>query len=180
MANSEKETRLNVLFSGLGPSDRVNLLAGGLSGIAAMTVTHPLERVKMMRMFGMKEIANKNLISSIFTMLRSHGLGSILRGNKASCIREFPGAATMFYFYEKFKSVLIPHKSSEDPDLPYRVISGAFAGMISSTLTYSLDPVKAIMASDFEGKYGSMSEIIRNIYKKNGFRGFYQGYTATI
>lgn len=158
----------------------MNLLAGGLSGMAAMTATHPLERVKMMRIVGVKEIAGKNILSSIFTMVKLKGIKSILRGNKASWVREFPGAGLMFYFYEKFKSILIPKKGSNDSDLPYRVMSGAWAGMLSSTITYALDPVKAVMASDFDGKYGSMTNVLKNIYKKNGLKGFYHGYTATL
>lgn len=86
----------------------------------------------------------------------------------------------MFYFYETFKQIASKYKRPNDPELPYHVISGACAGMLSSTLTYGLDPVKALMASDYEGRYGNIREICRNIYRKNGLKGFYHGYAATI
>lgn len=164
----------------LGSKDRVNLFAGGIAGIWAMTATHPLERVKLMRIFGVKEIAGKNFLNSIFILARTKGVLSIFRGNAASWIREFPGAGLMFYFYETFKQLSLSYKKPEDSELPYKVMSGAWAGMLSSTLTYGLDPVKALMASDYEGRYGGIREIVRSIYQKNGLKGFYHGYTATI
>lgn len=166
--------------SNLGTKDKVHLLSGGIAGIWAMTATHPLERVKMMRIFGVKEFAHHNFLNSIIIMARTKGLKSIFRGNAPSWIREFPGAGLMFYFYESFKVLSTKYKKPEHPELPYRVVSGACAGMLSSTLTYWLDPVKALMASDYEGKYGGIREIVKNIYNKNGLKGFYHGYTATI
>ena len=109
----------------LGPSETVNFVSGGLAGICAMTATHPLERVKMMRIFGIKDFQNQSFLSSIRTMARNKGTLSIFRGNMASVIREFPGAGLMFYFYEHFKSISSKHKRPGDPDLPYRVMSGA-------------------------------------------------------
>jgi hypothetical protein len=95
-------------------------------------------------------------------------------------VREFPGAGLMFFFYEKFKTISYQYKRPGDSELPYRALSGACAGMISSTLTYGLDPVKALMSGDYEGKVGSAKTVINNIYKNNGLKGFYHGYTATI
>ena len=86
----------------------------------------------------------------------------------------------MFYFYEKFKSILLPYKRPNESDLRYRVISGAGAGIISNSVTYFLDPVKATMSSDFEGKAGSITDILSKIYSKKGIRGFYQGWGATM
>lgn len=86
----------------------------------------------------------------------------------------------MFYFYETFKELSLSYKKPGESDHPYKVMSGACAGMLSSTLTYGLDPVKALMASDYEGRYGGIREIVKNIYQKNGLKGFYHGYTATI
>ena len=67
-----------------------------------------------------------------------------------------------------------------DSDLPVRAVSGALAGIISSTITYSLDPVKTVMSADYENKAGNIRNILRNIYRKDGFRGFYHGYAATM
>lgn len=145
-----------------------------------MTATHPLERVKMMRIFGVKEIANKNFLQSIRKIARSKGITSVFRGNKVSCIREFPGAGLMFYFYERFKSIFVNNSHSNTLNLSNRVLSGAMAGMLTSTITYPLDPVKAIMASDYEGNAGSITQILLRIYRNNGIQGFYHGYSATI
>ena len=160
--------------------DKTNLVSGGVAGIWAMTATHPLERVKMMRIFKIKGFTNQNIFNSISIIARNKGLFSVFRGNAASCIREFPGAGLMFYFYERFKTTLTKNKDPNHPDLPYRVASGAMAGMISTTLTYSLDPVKAVMAGDYKEKAGNIRTIVKNIYLRNGFKGFYHGYTATI
>lgn len=86
----------------------------------------------------------------------------------------------MFYFYERFKTLMANNTKYNDSDLPVRAVSGALAGIISSTITYSLDPVKTIMSADYENKAGSIRNILRNIYRKDGFRGFYHGYAATM
>lgn len=166
--------------SNLGSSEKVNLLSGGIAGIWAMTATHPLERVKMMRVFGIKDLVGQNLFQSVVTIARNKGTLAIFRGNLASWIREFPGAGLMFYFYERFKPLALEYKHPSAPELPYRVASGALAGVLSSTLTYGLDPVKALMASDYENKAGRMRDVIRTIYRKNGLSGFYHGYAPTI
>jgi len=113
-------------------------------------------------------------------MARNKGPKALFRGNMISCIREFPGSGLMFYFYERFKTEFTKNKDPKVSDLPYRVASGAWAGMLSSTITYSLDPIKALMAGDYEGKAGNIRKIIRKIYRKNGLKGFYHGYTATM
>lgn len=160
--------------------DTRNLISGGISGICAMTVTHPLERVKMMRILAIREITGKNLLASIYKIARLKGIRSLFRGNAISCLREFPGAGLMFYFYERFKNILTENKNPEDPDLSYRILSGAIAGFLSSTITYGLDPVKTIMAGDLDGRAGSIRDILRNTYRKDGVRGFYHGYMATM
>lgn len=133
-----------------------------------------------MRIFGIKEFVNQNFINSIRIIARNKGVLAIFRGNLASCIREFPGAGLMFFFYEKFKKITYQYKRPGDSELPYRAVSGACAGMLSSTFTYGLDPVKALMSGDYEEKVGGIRNVVKNIYKKNGLKGFYHGYTATL
>mmetsp|Transcript_12636 Transcript_12636/g.12683 ORF Transcript_12636/g.12683 Transcript_12636/m.12683 type:complete len:190 (-) Transcript_12636:193-762(-) len=145
-----------------------------------MTATHPLERIKMMRILGVQEIAGKSLLRSIYKIAQTKGIHSIFRGSAVSCIREFPGAGLMFFFYERFKSTLMDNKKPEDPEFPVHVLSGAMAGFMSSTITYVLDPVKTTMAGDFDGKAGNIRTILRNTYRKDGLRGLYHGYTATM
>jgi solute carrier family 25 protein 42 len=116
----------------------------------------------------------------MYTLIKTNGALSLLRGNSASCVREFPNAALMFYFYETFKTYSLKYKRPDESDLKYRVMSGATAGIMSNSMTYFLDPVKAVMASDFEGKQGSMFQIMRRIYNKNGLKGFTHGYAATM
>ena len=86
----------------------------------------------------------------------------------------------MFYFYETFKNYSLKYKKVDEPDLIYRVMSGACAGVLSNTMTYFLDPVKAVMASDFEAKSGNFFQSISKIYRQNGLKGFTHGYAATM
>lgn len=72
---------------------KIDLISGGVAGVCSITLTHPLERVKLMRLFGTKEIVGKNIVNSIITLVKVKGVSSVLRGNGASCIREFPNAA---------------------------------------------------------------------------------------
>jgi len=96
--------------------------------------------------------------------MRAKGIPALFRGNGVACLRECPGAALTFLFYEKFKAFVIPANKNES-DFHYRVVSGATAGIIANTITYPLDPIKTVMISDFESKYGNMIEVTKNIYK---------------
>lgn len=84
----------------------------------------------------------------------------------------------MFYFYERFKQLLSSDK--DEPELFQRILSGASAGAIANTLTYPMDPIKAIMSSDFDGKLGGIGNVCKTIYMRSGLAGFYHGWTATM
>ena len=156
-----------------------HLLTGGLSGMTALTVTHPLERIKMMRIFRVREIAGQSLFRSIITVLRTKGVLSLYRGNRVSCIREFPCSGLMFFLYETLKSRLA-YWPNWEPELSHRILSGATAGIIANTVTYPLDPIKALISSDLNGELGGIYRVWKNIYLRSGIAGFYHGWTATM
>ena len=157
----------------------MHMITGGLSGMAALTVTHPLERIKMMRIFRVREIAGQNLLRSIITVLKTKGIFSLYRGNRVSCIREFPCSGLMFFLYETFKSKLAFCPNWE-PELSHRICSGAAAGIIANTVTYPLDPIKALISSDLNGELGGIYKVCKSIYYRSGIAGFYHGWTATM
>ena len=159
---------------------KVNLVSGGIAGLISISCTHPLERVKLMRIWGVDAIVNQSIPRSLVTLVRSQGPFALLRGNSASVVREIPMASLMFFFYEKFKAMSMKYKQPNDPDLPYRVVSGMWAGIISNTVIYFLDPVKATMASDFDGKAGNMFNILARRYRKSGLIGYTKGWSAAM
>ena len=72
------------------------------------------------------------------------------------------------------------------PDLPYHpsaaassFISGAFAGTVATTATYPLDLLRTRFAAQGKERvYASLRSGIKEIYEKEGIRGFFQGLTA--
>jgi hypothetical protein len=72
------------LKGNLGPRDKVNFISGGIAGVTGMTITHPLERVKMMKIFGVKEVISRNFIQSIYFIAKTRGFKEIYRGNRVS------------------------------------------------------------------------------------------------
>ena len=143
----------------------LNLCSGYIAGLISIICVHPVERVKMMRIFGVKDVQNKSMLRSIHAIVKKKGFRGLFRGCPIYCVQQSNNAAIMFYTYERMKQAIVQVK----PDLhefQYRFLSGTFAGMTAATCVYYMSPIKVVMVSDISGRTGSISQIARKIYRK--------------
>jgi hypothetical protein len=84
-----------------------DLMAGGISGIFAKTVSAPVDRVKLLlqTQFINKALTTpyKGPIDCVLRVHREQGLLSFWRGNLANIYRYFPNQAMNFAFKDRYK-----------------------------------------------------------------------------
>jgi solute carrier family 25 phosphate transporter 23/24/25/41 len=128
------------------------LLAGGIAGAAARTITAPLDRVKILmqtqRLSG-NGAADKytSLWQALFRVAREDGIKGYWRGNLANCIRVVPYSATQFVTFEHLKSISFANFL---PTIMQRLTYGALAGMAASFVTHPLDVIRLRLAVEPE------------------------------
>ena len=145
----------------------INLVSGGIAGMCAVSATHPLERMKLIKILGINQGETQGgVLGQIYKSTRTHGLRNQFRGNSVSVCREIPKAALTFYLYETFKSQFSGSSKTGDLDLKTRVLSGASAGIIANSVMYLLDPVRTVMTSDVNGRLGSLTQVMKHMYRR--------------
>ena len=124
------------------------LLAGGIAGAAARTITAPLDRVKiLMQTQRLSSSGASDKYTSLWQALarvaREDGIKGYWRGNFANCIRVVPYSATQFVTFEHLKNI-----SFVDflPSIIQRLTYGALAGMAASFVTHPLDVIRLRLA----------------------------------
>lgn len=111
---------------------------------------------------------------------------SVRRGNLSNVIRYFPTQALNFAFKDNYKQ-LFQHWDAKTDFWKFfagNLASGGAAGATSLLFVYPLDFARTRMAVDVgKGKdrqFTGLAQCISSIYKKDGFRGVYQGFNISV
>jgi solute carrier family 25 phosphate transporter 23/24/25/41 len=128
------------------------LLAGGIAGAAARTITAPLDRVKiLMQTQRISAAGGSDKYTSLWQALsrvaREDGIKGYWRGNLANCIRVVPYSATQFVTFEHLKHISF---AGFLPPIMQRLSYGAMAGMAASLVTHPLDVIRLRLAVEPE------------------------------
>ena len=83
------------------------LISGSVAGIISRTLTHPLERLRILQQTG-NAFGQKGIVSSIKHMYRHEGITGLFRGNGVNVMVQAPFTALEFYFYDKYTNNLFP------------------------------------------------------------------------
>ncbi|CAB3370087.1 Hypothetical predicted protein [Cloeon dipterum] len=95
--------------------------------------------------------------------------------------RIIPYAAIQFSAHEQWKQVLgVDQDKVRKTSSWRRFLSGSLAGVTSQSLTYPLDMARARMAVTQKEQYSSISHMFVRIWREEGPRTLYRGYSATI
>lgn len=88
-----------------------DLIAGGVSGIVAKTISAPIERVKLLlqtqRINTKLVVQYTGPINCITRLYKEEGIFSLWRGNLANVYRYFPSQAISFAFKDKYKEMML-------------------------------------------------------------------------
>ena len=156
--------------------------AGFFSAIPMSLVSAPFERVKvLLQAQGQKTLRQSKKYSGGFDVLRrlyrQGGIRSIYKGAALTFARDGPDSAAYFATYEYCKKRLTP-KDIEGKNGSLSLlavgISGATAGVVMIIPLFPIDIVKSRLQNAQEGKL-AIQEIISELYKHGGLKGFYPG-----
>jgi solute carrier family 25 (adenine nucleotide translocator) protein 4/5/6/31 len=169
----------------------LDFFSGGISGIAAKTVSAPMERVKLLlQTQGTNErLATKyNGIGDCITRIyREEGVKAFWRGNMANIIRYFPTQALNFSIKDHIQTIFPQVDRNLNPYyfVGKNLLAGGLAGSITSLIVYPLDFARTRLGVDVgkganERQFTGVKDCISKTYKNEGLKGLYRGVGASV
>jgi len=170
-------------------------MVGAIMGGVAHTIVAPVERAKLllqtqdsnMVVTNGKHPRYKGLMDCIVRIARDEGILSLWRGNTSSVLRYYPSLAFNFAFKDFYRSLLTSGETFKAGTLsraPANFLAGAMAGCTSLVFVYPLDIAHTRLAADIghgeARQFQGLLHFIRTIYKKDGFKGLYRGFPASV
>jgi hypothetical protein len=124
-----------------------------------------------------------SLIKSLKKFYNTQGIPGLFKGNSAALIRIFPFSAVEFYSFEFYKNILIRGRKERQNSLLYTMLCGGLTGLNAITLTFPLDVARTRLAcntQNSEVKDSKLFKCVVDLYKNEGIRGLYKGYSVTF
>ncbi|KAA8498969.1 putative S-adenosylmethionine carrier 2, chloroplastic [Porphyridium purpureum] len=159
----------------------INLVAAASGNIASSFIFVPKEVIK--------QRLQSNYAPNVFAVVRKLyaelGFVGFYAGYLATLFRNVPSNALKFVLYEEAKRLLfIRHGKRQDATTQLspveHVVAGAFAGMISSSITTPMDVCKTKFATGTNGLSRSVPALLVRIFREEGIAGLYVGSTSRI
>ena len=157
-----------------------SLIAGAVAGGVAKTVIAPLDRTKINFQISNKAFSGKEAVKFIIHTWKHEGFIFLWRGNSATMARIIPYAAIQYTAHEQYKRLLNRNRRKKHLPPHLRFLAGSLAGVTSCSCTYPLDLVRVRMAVTNKNAYSNLFQVFMKIYRKEGFRTLYRGFTPTI
>lgn len=158
------------------------LLASATSGVLTAICTNPIWVIKtrMISTGRNSPGAYRGVIHGAATIMRTEGLRGFYRGLLPSLFGVSHGAI-QFMAYEQLKNhrkaTLEAHgkRDGELSNWDYLNLS-AVSKIFAGSITYPYQVVRSrLQTYDAEGKYKGAGDLVMQVYKREGFRGFYKG-----
>lgn len=124
-----------------------------------------------------------NIFRSLQKFYISQGIPGLFKGNSAAMIRILPFSAVEFYSFEFYKNIFIRGKENRHNNLFYTLLCGGLTGLNAITITFPLDVARtrlAINTMNSPVKDTNIFDCLKKLYKNEGFRGLYKGYSITF
>lgn len=165
------------------------IIAGATAGLVARFFVAPLDVVKIRLQLqshsansqSNRSINDTNLyqrtLPTFKHIIRSEGISGLWKGNIAAEWMYVTYSAIQFTTYRAISlSLRSTFNYYRIPNTAESFVAGAGAGAVATTVTYPLDLLRTRFAAQGIDKvYLSLSHSIREIYKCEGQRGFFQG-----
>lgn len=162
-------TRQNSIF--------YTILCGGLTGLNAITLTFPLDvaRTRLAVDTQNSSIHEKSLTHTLINLWKSEGIRGLYKGYSVTFIGSMPYVAikqTSFDFL-KTNCMVEGYRSA------LNFVYGSFSGVLGTVLLYPTYMIKRVLQAN-DRKEMSLSKYIAEIYRTQGFMGFYKGMSMTL
>lgn len=123
---------------------------------------------------------NSNVFHIIVEIWKREGPFAFYKGLGTTLIGIIPNWAIYFASYESSKSFLKNKKKKSLSALEINLISAIYAGVLTTIATSPLWVIRTRMMTQGEQGYKSIFHAFQEIYKHEGFRGFYHGLLPSI
>jgi len=160
------------------------IIAGGITGGIEICITFPTEYVKTQLQLDEKGGAKRytGIGDCVKKTVQSHGFFGLYRGLSVLLYGSIPKSAVRFGAFEALKTRSVDERGNLSPQA--RILCGLGAGVCEAIFAVTpMETVKVKFINDqrsanprFKGFFHGVSLIV----KEQGFRGVYQGLTATI
>ena len=155
----------------LGLKER--LTAGALAGMTGTAITHPLDTIRLR--LALPNHGYTGMTNAFVTVARHEGVGALYKGLGPTLAGIAPYAAMNFASYDMAKKAYYGESGKQDHIA--NLFLGGASGTFSATVCYPLDTIRRRM--QMKGKtYNGMGDAIVTIARKEGYRGFFKGWTA--
>lgn len=144
------------------------LLCGGLAGLTATTVTHPLD---VARLRVATDAETKGVSTALLSLIKEGGPLNLYRGYIPTVVSLCPFIALNFTTFDVLKARVY---ANEKPGLVGTLALGACAGLVAQSFCHPLDTVRRRMQIKGSPYKGTL-HALRKIAAEEGVRGFYQG-----
>jgi hypothetical protein len=150
------------------------LVAGSCAGIAAVSITYPLDVVRArmaMQQMGVKKPKYSSFVDCLIKLPQEKGVSRLYRGLGPTLVGVGPYAGIKFFMYDMLKPI-IPNF------LGGSISAGAIAGLFAQTFVYPMDVIRRRnQTHGGENElYKGTWDAIKVIYREEGLRrGLYKG-----
>ncbi|KAI8882410.1 mitochondrial carrier [Backusella circina FSU 941] len=185
------------------PKSTLNLLGGGSGGLVACITLQPLDLIKTRlqqqrqdhlaflkeaKIKGLKVSPHRsNIYSTIKDIVNQNGYSGLWRGTVPTIMRNVPGSAFYFFALSEIRQILKNTRPTWQPLVSRNKVSERWENLVSGaaargTVGYVMMPITVIKVryeSNFYN-YNSLGDAFKSIIKKDGIKGLFAGYGATL
>uniref|UniRef100_A0A2P2I0B8 Citrate transport protein n=2 Tax=Hirondellea gigas TaxID=1518452 RepID=A0A2P2I0B8_9CRUS len=169
--------------AGGGNKGLKGIIAGGITGGIEICITFPTEYVKTQLQLDDKNVKKYNgIVDCVKKTVKASGIRGLYRGLTVLVYGSIPKSGVRFGAFEELKKRNMDSKGNLSAG--QRLLCGLGAGVSEAILVVTpMETVKVKFINDqrtANPRYKGFSHGVSCILKEQGFRGVYQGVTATI
>ncbi|KAI0091404.1 mitochondrial carrier domain-containing protein [Irpex rosettiformis] len=160
---------------------RIDLFAGSIAGIAALTVGFPFDTVKV-RLQNPEFASRYSSVWHAFTtIVREERIRGLFRGITSPLLTTAPLNGVVFAGYGALLKMQL-NNATDEPRLSQITLAGIGTGIIASVVTSPTELIKIQQQSirtPTGGIAPTVQQVALEIWRRRGIRGLFRGFTST-